>query len=375
MTTGLLVLALVLAGCSGERPRHGASGDGLLLVRADEQLPPGIDEQVAAREDVQAVATVRSGQTGLVGARRRDGAPVITLGDGFRLPIAVAVADPPALADAIGSEQGEHVERLEPGRVLVSETSAAVHDLTVADEVQLVGAPPLRIADVVPDGLVGTAELVLHEQDAAAAGLEQPDETLYVRHAGAARDVERGLRSRVTEETRARIIDGDTPQERYESSVVLPLAEVKQRFGAFAYRPLEGERAIEIEPGFVDEHMVEADVPILGTVFCHRGIIEPLRAALAEVVSIGAADEIDPAKFGGCFAPRRVGAEEADLSRHAWGIAVDINVDLSLPGLGPVPPDEVIAAFERHGFRWGGDFLQPDNHHFEWAGPFAPETG
>lgn len=27
-----------------------------------------------------------------------------------------------------------------------------------------------------------------------------------------------------------------------------------------------------------------------------------------------------------------------------------------------------LAAFEEHGFRWGGDFLTPDNHHLEWVG-------
>jgi len=155
--------------------------------------------------------------------------------------------------------------------------------------------------------------------------------------------------------------------------LVLSLVEIKQRFGEFAYRPRQGVREIEIEAGFVDEQIVTESVPILGTVKCHRAIMEDLRSALAEIVAAGLDDGIDPARYGGCFHPRRISADRDRLSSHAWGIAVDVNVDLALPGLGPVPPDEVIDAFARNGFRWGGDFLQPDNHHFEWVGRAALE--
>src|SRR5690606_20336505 len=74
--------------------------------------------------------------------------------------------------------------------------------------------------------------------------------------------------------------------------------------------------------------------------------------------------------YAGCYHPRRIGSGSS-LSRHSWGIAIDINVDVSLPGLGPVPDDEVIEAFATHGFRWGGHFLSPDNHHWEWVGEAA----
>lgn len=55
----------------------------------------------------------------------------------------------------------------------------------------------------------------------------------------------------------------------------------------------------------------------------------------------GLSASIDPAAYAGCFVPRRISEDRARLSRHSWGIAFDINVDLSLPGLGPPPPPEV----------------------------------
>ena len=81
----------------------------------------------------------------------------------------------------------------------------------------------------------------------------------------------------------------------------------------------------------------------------------------------------------GCFHPRRIAYGRENLSRHAWGIAIDLNVDFSQPGAGPVPPQEFIEIWGRHGFRWGGDFTTPDNHHFEWVGTAgrgpAPDRG
>ena len=116
-----------------------------------------------------------------------------------------------------------------------------------------------------------------------------------------------------------------------------------------------------------------AEVPVLGTVRCHRDIVAPLRAAIDDVVAAGRRSELDPSRYGGCFSPRRISQGSSALSHHAWGIAIDVNVDLSLPGLGPPPSPATIESFERQGFRWGGDFLVPDNHHFEWVGASATQ--
>lgn len=65
------------------------------------------------------------------------------------------------------------------------------------------------------------------------------------------------------------------------------------------------------------------------------------------------------------------------LSRHCWGIAIDLNevqnpqgqppMAASTPGSGSLL--KLVPIFEQHGFAWGGHFRQggPDGMHFELA--------
>jgi len=128
---------------------------------------------------------------------------------------------------------------------------------------------------------------------------------------------------------------------------------------------------VDVDAAFIAEHIVVERMPGLGNVRCHRMIMDDLRAALDEAIAAGFEDWLRRPGYGGCFHARRIAVGRDNLSRHSWGIAVDLNVDFSQPGLGPVPPDAFIAIMGRHGFRWGGDFATPDNHHFEWVGEIA----
>ena len=224
------------------------------------------------------------------------------------------------------------------------------------------------------DEVAGRSELVAHVDDADALGLD-PDGAVFVRHSAApgARtdDLVAAVRALLPDDVTARVVDVAEGSERRRAPLVLSLAQVKERFGEFAYRPRDGQREIEVAPGFTDERIVTAQVPLLGAVTCHRDIVEDLSAALQQIADAGLGQEIDAARYAGCFYPRRISTDGDSLSRHSWGIAVDVNVDLSLPGGGAPPHPEVIAAFERHGFRWGGEFITPDNHHFEWVGDAA----
>jgi hypothetical protein len=67
-----------------------------------------------------------------------------------------------------------------------------------------------------------------------------------------------------------------------------------------------------------------------------------------------------------CWRTQRLAAHE--LSRHGWGIAVDLNtVDNPFMGSPKMDP-RVVVAFKAAGFVWGGDFVhRPDGMHFELA--------
>ena len=80
---------------------------------------------------------------------------------------------------------------------------------------------------------------------------------------------------------------------------------------------------------------------------CHRAVIGAVRAALADLVKSNLAALVDPAAFAGCFAAKRIAPGEP-VSRHAWGVALDINYrgnqnQLIAEALGVCPAFEKLA--------------------------------
>ena len=112
-------------------------------------------------------------------------------------------------------------------------------------------------------------------------------------------------------------------------------------------------------------------VPILGTVTCHQIVFPQLRAALTEVVQRGLADEIHPDEYAGCYYPRFI-AGTTQLSLHAFGIALDLNVPGNLRGTRGEIDRDVVAIFKKWGFTWGGDWAWTDPMHFEMNAVVQP---
>jgi len=80
--------------------------------------------------------------------------------------------------------------------------------------------------------------------------------------------------------------------------------------------------------------------------------------------------------LGGTYYCRAV-ADTGQPSMHGWGAAIDINPERSqywlwrhagggLPAYVNSVPPEIVAAFERHGFIWGGRWAHFDTMHFEY---------
>lgn len=87
--------------------------------------------------------------------------------------------------------------------------------------------------------------------------------------------------------------------------------------------------------------------------------------------------------IGGTWSWRRIARSE-NLSTHAWGIAIDLNVERShywrwTPRGQPVVwrnavPQEIVDAFEAEGFIWGGRWQHFDTMHFEYRPELLAET-
>ncbi len=138
---------------------------------------------------------------------------------------------------------------------------------------------------------------------------------------------------------------------------------VAQAVGSFSYRVLGGGR-IAPDSAWVRANIRTEQVPILGSVTCHKVMLPQLRAALTEVQKNGLADKIHPGEYAGCYYPRFI-AGSTSLSNHSFGIALDMNVPGNQRGTSGEMDRGVVAIFKRWGFGWGGDWNYTDPMHFE----------
>ncbi len=115
-----------------------------------------------------------------------------------------------------------------------------------------------------------------------------------------------------------------------------------------------------------------------------NGVDQALDAVSRELDALPAEDKKYLYPLGGTYACRHV-AGGAQTSMHAWGAAIDINTGYSnywrwQRGVDGMPvytnriPAEIVAAFERHGFIWGGRWSHFDTMHFEYRPELLPEA-
>ncbi len=156
---------------------------------------------------------------------------------------------------------------------------------------------------------------------------------------------------------------GPDPDITVEQPAFLTGGSVATAVGSFSYRILDHGR-IAPDPAWVAANIRTERVPILGAVTCHRVLFPQLRAALTEVVDQGLAEAIHPEQFAGCYYPRFI-AGTHELSLHAFGIAVDLNVPENQRGTPGLIDRRVVAIFQRWGFTWGGTWGYTDPMHFE----------
>ena len=133
--------------------------------------------------------------------------------------------------------------------------------------------------------------------------------------------------------------------------------------GIYRYTALP-DGHIEPDPAWVEAHIATESVPILGEVTCNKLLFPQLRAALDDVVARGLADQIHPEEYGGCYNPRFI-AGSTQLSNHAFGLALDLNVPGNGRGTAGEIDRDVVGIFQHWGFTWGGDWRYTDPMHFE----------
>ncbi len=319
------------------------------LVWATGGLPPGLGESLSQLFDQ--VSIVR-------------GDPVeLQLGQGEVVPLDALALDPASHApfDPLGT-----LSALETGTVVLGETSAGVRGAGVGDRLTVDGVT-YQVAAVVHDDVVSAAEIVFSAADESApavtdrfalisSDLSRPDfeERVRVLYDGPA-----PLRIRAA---------GETPWLRH-GDAVLPQVFIKQALGEFSYSGRAGANFSQ-DRQWVEANIVRVEVPLLGSVRCHRLVAEMLVGAMTQLVEEGLGHLIEPGGFAGCWSPRYIRAatgKSAGVSRHAWGAAVDLNAATNPVGSTGTQDPRLVEIMAAWGFSWGGQWLVPDPMHFEYG--------
>jgi hypothetical protein len=316
--------------------------------------PGGFSEREVGRvRDSTRVAAISAVRTGLLAAASgRPGDPVV--------PVETMAVDTNAYTAAAG-HPGRKLATMLPKGAVLSRTGAKLRRVRSGGRLRLVGKASVPVGGVVDDTVLGGYEVALEGALGRRYGIRRAA-YLLVKPRGPVDGLERELR-RLLKGRRLRFVTpGDRPFVRGGENV-LPLSQVKSRFGEFALPSL---RSGLPDPAWRKANLVTRNLPVLGLVTCHRLVIGHLAKAMADLERQRLGGLVDAAGFhreGGCFSPRLVrDPQGGKLSRHAWGIAVTLEA---------TPDDRLVQIMARNGFTWGGTFTHPDSTHFEWVGAGA----
>ena len=247
------------------------------------------------------------------------------------------------------------------GMLVVSTLTAERYQLEVGDIVNFVGLNnekiALEVGKITKDSTMGWFEIVVNKEVGYKLGIfrniqaiiwdSKLSENFFI-------ELHKNIEYRKVKFTYKK----PSPNKNW----VLPNALVKEMFGDFQIKERDGVW-ITTEPEWREQNIQNKRMPILGITRCHRLMWEPLEGALNQILEEGLEGYLSIEEWrssGGCYAPRRISRFDAggSISRHAWGIAIDINTKSGYP-------PRIVEIFNSWGFAWGGTWTSPDEMHFE----------
>ena len=247
------------------------------------------------------------------------------------------------------------------GMLVVSTLTAERYQLEVGDIVNFVGLNnekiALEVGKITKDSTMGWFEIVVNKEVGYKLGIfrniqaiiwdSKVSENFFI-------ELHKNIEYKKVKFTYKK----PSPNKNW----VLPNALVKEMFGDFQIKERDGVW-ITTEPKWREQNIQNKRMPILGITRCHRLMWEPLEGALNQILEEGLEGYLSIEEWrssGGCYAPRRISRFDAggSISRHAWGIAIDINTKSGYP-------PRIVEIFNSWGFAWGGTWTSPDEMHFE----------
>ena len=255
----------------------------------------------------------------------------------------------------------ESAQAIRDNKIVISELTASRYELNVGDYVNLVGLNseiiPIEVGKVIKDSKIGWFEGVVNKELGFKLGIYRNIQAIiWDSH------INENFLIELHKNINYRKVKLTFRENRVNKNWVLPTALVKEMFGDFQIKERDGVW-ITTEPEWREENIQNKRMPILGITRCHRLMWEPLEGALNQILEEGLQEYLIIEEWkssGGCYAPRRINRFDAggSISRHAWGIAIDINTKSGYP-------PRVVEIFNDWGFAWGGTWTSPDEMHFE----------
>ena len=255
----------------------------------------------------------------------------------------------------------ESAQAIRDNKIVISELTASRYELNVGDYVNLVGLNseiiPIEVGKVIKDSKIGWFEGVVNKELGFKLGIYRNIQAIiWDSH------INENFLIELHKNINYRKVKLTFRENRVNKNWVLPTALVKEMFGDFQIKERDGVW-ITTEPEWREENIQNKRMPILGITRCHRLMWEPLEGALNQILEEGLEKYLSIEEWrssGGCYAPRRINRFEAggSISRHAWGIAIDINTKSGYP-------PRIVEIFNDWGFAWGGTWTSPDEMHFE----------
>lgn len=326
-------------------------------------LPDGFVDGLRTIPGIEVVSEVWVGNAEVAATHDPEGMVVDDPPSGFVLPLELHAVDADSHAAFLPGDVATLVTGLEPREVLLGESSARLRGLPVGSTVTLTDGTVLTVAGVAPDRWLGAAELLTTASDFLELGADRP-RYVVVGFDGTKQELLLAVGGLT--DMGVRVWAEDEVAVFRHADAVLPQVAIKLRFGEFAYRPVGGGR-VRIDPEWVAANIVTVELPLIGSVRCHRDFAAILAMAMDRIAESDTPGIVTPGSNSGCFNQRFI-AGRRDLSRHAWGIAIDINWGNDLDSLrSPVAP-ELLAATAEVGITSGHAWINPDPGHFEWVG-------
>ena len=255
----------------------------------------------------------------------------------------------------------ETSQAIRDNKIVISELTASRYELNVGDYVNLVGLNseiiPIEVGKVIKDSKIGWFEGVVNKELGFKLGIYRNIQAIiWDSH------INENFLIELHKNINYRKVKLTFRENRVNKNWVLPTALVKEMFGDFQIKERDGVW-ITTEPEWREENIQNKRMPILGITRCHRLMWEPLEGALNQILEEGLEEYLSIEEWrssGGCYAPRRINRFDAggSISRHAWGIAIDINTKSGYP-------PRIVEIFNDWGFAWGGTWTSPDEMHFE----------